>query len=453
MRTIHALALTASFSALAGCSTTPPEPGHGSSPATGTSLSGPRPLGAMPGDVAPTKLVAGTPQRAVGLTPASVSFAVAPEPVRFAGPETFTTTDERFDVPPGSRAQTVTVPIDDTDGASYVFLGVNGSDPATVEAALRGVQVFDAAGARVNLRDGQVSEGDALPMVSMPIHGRPAGLWTVKVSAAAANAGVSIDVRQPVSTTTMALRASAAEHLLGNAHTVDMTFADDSHPIAGAVVEGTLLGPDLEPEGTVAFTEVGGGVYRTDTAAGLGASPRVGSWLVEVQAIGVNQAGKTVTRTGKVGFHVGVPTADFVGAPTLRVVRDSRGSVAWVEADVHIQSASLDRYEVSGTLTALGADGSEHEVAGAQTGLAIDTGQEIATLRFDASNVRLTRLDGVLALRNLTLFSIGTNTLLQRVSSGFNVMTPSIARGEMAQPTVTTPAIDEMIAEGVLFRD
>jgi hypothetical protein len=453
MKTIHALVLTASFASLAGCSTTPPEPGPGPSPTTGASTSGPRPLGAMPGDVAPTKLTAGTPQRGVGLAPASVSFAVAPEPIQFAGPETFTTTDERFDVAPGSRAQTVTVPVDETDGASYVFLGVNGSDPATVEATLRGVQVFDAAGARVNLREGQVSEGNALPMASMPIHGRPAGLWTVKVSAAAANAGVSIDVRQPISTTTMALRASVAEHLLGNAHAVDMTFADDGHPIAGAVVVGTLLGPDLEPEGTVTFNEVGNGVYRADTAAALGASPRAGSWLVDVQATGINATGKAVTRTGKVGFHVGVPTASFVGAPALRIVRDSRGSVAWVEADVHIQSASLDRYEVSGMLTALGADGSEHEVAGAQVGLALDAGQTVVTLRFDAGHVRLTRLDGVLALRNLTLFSMGTNTLLQRVSSGFNVMTPSIPRADLAQPSVTTPAIDEMIAEGVLFRD
>jgi hypothetical protein len=451
MKTIHALVLTASFAALAGCSTTPPEPTPGPSPTPGAS--GPRPLGAMPGDVAPGRLVAGTPQRSVGLAPASVSFAVAPEPIRFTGPETFTTTDELFDVPPGSRAQTVSVPVDETDGASYVFLGVNGSDLATVEAALRGVQVFDAAGARVNLRDGQVSEGNALPMASMPIHGRPAGLWTVKVSAAAANAGVSIDVRQPISTTTMALHASAAEHLLGNAHTVDMTFADDGHPIAGAVVVGTLLGPEMEPEGTVAFSDVGNGVYRADTAAALGASPRTGAWLVEVQATGINATGKAVMRTGKVGFHVGVPTAQLVGTPTLRIVRDSHGAVAWVEADVHVQSASLDRYEVSGTLTAIGADGAEHEVAGAQVGLALDAGQAVATLRFDAGQVRLTRLDGVLALRNVTLFSNGTNTLLQRVSSGFNVMTPSIARAEMARATVTTPAIDEMIAEGVLFRD
>ena len=49
--------------------------------------------------------------------------------------------------------------------------------------------------------------------------------------------------------------------------------------------------------------------------------------------------------------------------------------------------------------------------------------------------------------------TLDLNTLLQRVSSGFNVMTPSIPRAELSQPSVTTPAIDEMIAEGVLFRD
>lgn len=67
--------------------------------------------------------------------------------------------------------------------------------------------------------------------------------------------------------------------------------------------------------------------------------------------------------------------------------------------------------------------------------------------------MRLTRLDGVLGIRKLAMVSLTTDTLFHRIGSGHNRTFRAVRRAELLPLKVTTPAIEQMIAEGALFKD
>jgi hypothetical protein len=130
-------------------------------------------------------------------------------------------------------------------------------------------------------------------------------------------------------------------------------------------------------------------------------------------------------------------------------VKDDKGAVSAFEVDVTLESKSLDRLEVSGTLAAKGTDGLEHPVAVAFTGAGYDAGSHKVTLRFDAGHVRLTGLEGPYSLRNLKVFSLSTDTLFFRMGAGMGQQFSGVRAIDMAMPKMT-PALEQLIEDGVL---
>jgi hypothetical protein len=82
----------------------------------------------------------------------------------------------------------------------------------------------------------------------------------------------------------------------------------------------------------------------------------------------------------------------------------------------------------------------------------IEPGTHVVTLRFDAGLIRLTRMEGPFELRNLELYSLGTNTLFQRSGYGMDVRTDALRVEQMTQLAELPPAVEGMMDEGLLER-
>jgi hypothetical protein len=74
-------------------------------------------------------------------------------------------------------------------------------------------------------------------------------------------------------------------------------------------------------------------------------------------------------------------------------------------------------------------------------------GSHVLTLRFDTGHVRLSKLGGTYALRELQLYSLGTNTLYHRLNPSPDVRFPAVRVKELVAPEVT-PAIETMMRSG-----
>jgi hypothetical protein len=343
------------------------------------------------------------------------------------------------------------LPIDDTTGESNLFIAVQ-AEGAAVDEALAGLEVYDPDGVRINkraLKPG-IAEKDQPPMSTISLTGHKPGVYKIKHSAKAQRFGIALDARSPNSKLVMKLKPSTLQHLLGNKTTVDVALEDDGKPVTGAVITSRLVDPELKNGPRAQFTEVSPGVYRTEVSSLLTESDKTGAWLVDVRAEGKTASGMPFLRHARTGFHFGIPTAQLTGMSPVRIVNDAAGNAVAFETDVTLESKSLDRLEISGTLAAVGADGAEHPVALAFTGAGWDAGTHKVTLRFDAGYVKLTHLEGPYVVRNLKVFSLGTNALFQRVGSGFNTVVNAPRLDQMAMP-VMTPALEHMVTEGILF--
>ncbi len=456
MKTFHSILLVASFGLLAACSNTTSEPNPTSSaPAAPAAAQTVAPTVRTPRDVVPTKLfarvVAGLPaaklvQMSMPLNPMEKLPTFDVEPV---------VTSDLMDLHPKGAAESVhEIAIDSTDGEATLFLAPKVDDEMSIRAALADVQVLDPDGVVVNVRKPKpgVDPSKAPPMTMIPLAGHKPGVYKVVVKGRAAATGLAIEARQPLSHVTMTITPSSAEYLLGNTATVDVVLKDGATPITGAKLTSGLLDEQMNKGGGVTFSEVGGGVYRA-TITGLTESSPVGAYLTDVRAEGTTPSGARFLRQGRAGFHFGVPTARLGQVTATREIKDSDGMITAFEVDVPLDAAATDRLEVSGTLTVVGSDGDEHTLAIAHTGDTYDAGHHVVTLRFDAGQVRLTKMEGDFSVRNLQVFSVGTNTLMNRLGAGVQRPFVGIRRDHLVRLAKPTPAVQQLIADHVLYAD
>lgn len=406
------------------------------------------------GDLTPSRLY---PMPAPPVATQLVSASMPTSPVEALPenplPQETTHTDALTIIAKNSGSQHQ-MPVDSAD-ESYLFLVPQSGDEAEINAALRGIDVLDPNGVKLNKRAPKNSrqESELLPMSMVPLSGHPAGMYTLKLNDAAVRSGIALDVRQPRAQLAMKLRPSAIQHLHGNPFGVQIRLDDAGQPVRGATVQAYLVRPDGSRGASVAVQELGGGQYRADvTSSILGERDAIGSYLLDVRAEGRTAKGQPFLRHGRTGFHFSIPTGRITGVSATRIMKNDKGEIDAFEVDVRLESASMDRLEVSGMLAAVGADGKEHAVASAFVGAGFDAGMHTMTLRFDAGHIKLTRLEGAYALRNLRVYSLGTDSLFQQVAV-HPARFEGIKRGMLAGPKEMTSQIKGLLEEGVLSVD
>jgi hypothetical protein len=456
MKTTSAIVLLSLLGLLAGCSTSPPEPAPGHVAQSGSTPGAPT-MGSQPSDVTAHGIYA-RPVAGVVHQLVQVSSALPPTDVIGAGldlPETSHT--DLVMIAPKGVASVYRVPIDTVAGEAYLFFSPQTEDPAGIQAALRDIVVLDPNGLQINNR---AAKGLGSPdwtdpgMSSIPLAGHPVGTYTVQFKSGAAQVGLAIEARLNASNIVMKLKPSTFEHLYGNQSFVDATLMEGSTPITGAHLVANLVdGETGDTVAPIAFTEMGGGVYRAALQSVLGTGNKVEAYLTDVRADGTSPSGVAFSRQGRTGFHFAVPTATLNGVVAQRVLTDDTGLITGFEVDVALESASVDRLEISAKLTNVGADGLEHPIGIAHTGDAYEAGEHVVTLHFDAGQVRLTRAEGTLLVRELTLFSIGTNALFHRELAAGNKTFPGIVRTSLRPLATLTPAQAQFVSDGMLFND
>lgn len=450
MKSATAIILIGALGLLAGCSTVNEPTPTTNAPA----ITAPAAPQAAPGDISPSKIHT-LPSKIVSKDLVTVSRPMTPvDTIRWDADKLGTThTDAVHIVHSQLTATTVQLPIDNTDGEAYLFLTPKADTPEAIRAALKGVQVLDPDGTPLNLREPKRGVTDPEPMSAIPLAGKKPGAYTIKLDAVAAKAGFAFDARLASSPLKMDLAPSTAQHLLGNQATVDVVLAEAGKVIAGAKVTGQLELPDGALGPMVTFSDSGNGKYTADLANALGLEHPTGAYTIRVRAEGSTADGRPFLRTGQTGVHYGIPSARIADVGATRVITDGKGNIAAFEVDVQIQSASLDRLEVSAMLTAIGGDGAEHGVAEAFYGTGFEAGTHTVTLRFDAGHARLTKLEGTYTLRNLKVFSLSTNSTFHKMGFAANKSFPNVQRTRLVQLDKLNPATEQLVSEGVLFAD
>ena len=456
MKTASAILLIASLGLLGGCSTSTPEPAPGPTAAVGTTnATSTRVIGRVQSDVSATTLHARAPLT-VARQLVQLSTALAPTDALGGGQLPVETSHtDILRIAPQGVAGVYRVPIDTTDGEAYLFLSpqVEGTD--AIQAALRDVIVLDPNGVRVNVRaDKGTGTAEAAPMSSIPLAGHPVGIYTVQFRSGAPQVGLAIEARLASSSIVMTLKPSTLEHLLGNQSFVDATLTDGGKPILGAHVTADMIsGQSLSQVAPVTFNEIGNGVYRAAVHDVLNEGHATGAYLADVRAEGATPSGVNFFRHGRTGFHYGVPTARISSIGSHRTLTDANGMISAFEVDVNVESMSLDRLEISGKLTAVGADNQEHPISIAHVGQGFDAGSSTVTLHFDAGHARLTGAEGNFYLRDLQLYSLGTNTLFHRDQAADNRVFPNVSRASLTHLTKLTPAQTRLVSDGVFRAD
>jgi hypothetical protein len=348
------------------------------------------------------------------------------------------------------------IPIDTTEGEASLFINPYGELTATgIDEAVRAnVDILDPNGVKVNARQQRsATDTGGRAMTWVPLAGHPAGLYTVSFHGPAAM-DTAIEGRFQSSNIVMTLKPASLQHLLGGEQYVEATLTESGKPIVGAHLTSELIhGEQIQHLAPVTFTEVGGGVYRAALHPLFSERSSTAAYLVDVDADGVAPSGLAFQRHGETGFHFGIPTAQVVDVVAQRQLTNEQGLITAFEVDVKVQSSSADRLEISGKLTAVGSDGIEHPVAIAHFGDVIAPGTQVVTLTFDAGNVRMTRMEGDFMVRDLQIFSLGTNTLFWREQAGHNRVFSRVARTQLVKRTEFSGAQRELVAEGVLFDD
>jgi hypothetical protein len=414
---------------------------------------------AHPGDVAPTMLQTGRPAVEAPKTFVTVSMPVpigAPLVEPEATPVLVSSTNALKIAAKGVAEPLQKLPIDSTEGLATLYLGPQLDDAAGIEAALSGIKVFDPDGKQINLRAYKQTFGGEhpKPMSAIPLAQHPTGMYTIKLDPVAIKAGIAFDAHMPSATIAMQMKPSTYEHLLGNSDVVDMYLADGGAGIPGADVVGTLLDPDLKPQKPLVFKDLGQGHYQAAIdGSTFNASDQIGAWLVDIKASGKTATGKDFLRTGRTGFHFGIPTARVSSISDMRTLKDASGIIEAFEIDVSLESSALDRLEISATLAAKGSDGAEHPVVIAFAGDAYDPGTHTITLHFDAGNARATHMTGPYEIRNLKVFSLGTNTLFQRIGSVASTGFAAPKLTDLKPLAVIPPGLETFIDEGKLFKE
>ncbi len=457
MKTTNTIVVLGLLAALAGCSTNrAPEPGPGPTPAAASA--GPRTVASNGRNVIASSLYTATANAHATRPLVQVSNALDPVDVLGHGYEPVETTHtDGLVIASKGGAGLYSVPIDTTAGDAYLFLTPQVEGEDAIQAALRDIEVLDPTGALINQRvaKGAGDDPDAhLQMSAIPLSGRPVGVYKVRFKSGAPQVGVAIESRQLMSNIVMKLVPSTLEHLLGNQSFVDATLLEGGKPITGATVVADMIdGENGNKVSPITFTEIGDGLYRAAIHSVLNGANKSGAYLTDVRATGTSPAGFAFARQGRTGFHYGIPTARIVNLTDHRTLTDENGLVSAFEVDVNVESRSYDRLEISGKLTVVGADGEEHPIAIAHTGQGLDAGSHKVTLHFDAGHVRLTKAEGTFYVRDLQVYSLGTDTLFHRDLGSENRAFANVMRASLRPLTELTPGQGQLVADGVFSNE
>ncbi|MBZ4416126.1 DUF4785 domain-containing protein [Myxococcus sp. RHSTA-1-4] len=411
------------------------------------------------GDVAPGRLFGRDVREGIGPGRVSVSNPSSPklplaEPL---APETRRSKSTVLHVPPGSVPTQLSLPIDTPDEAWVMFIP-RGDNAKAGEEALREVTMLDPQGRRADLKAERAanaqlgvdasklkSQGITRPITMLRLDremGR--GRYKVEVGRKAAELGMAVEVRVPTSSIELSLTASAMQLFPGDDGYVTVGLQSDAK-VDHVRYEAVLYTPRFEKDRVVPVVKVGN-EHRALVSRVMNEKDEPGAWVLEVRAVG-SAGGQDFDRLGQTSFGFAVPTARFDSVGRARLVRDAGGKVTALEVDVVLESAAVDRYEVTGTLVATDAKGVERPVAEAQVTDQLGAGTHTLTLRFEAGHAGLSKLDGTYALKDLRLFSLGTNTLYHRLAQGLGVRFPAVRASELAAAEVT-PAIENLLREG-----
>jgi hypothetical protein len=414
-----------------------------------------------PGDVSPGRLFGRDAREGIGPGLVSVSNPSSPKQPLAAplAPETRRSKSTMLHVPPGSAATQLVLPIDTPDDA-WVMLIPKGNNPKAGEEALREVTMLDAKGRRADLkaaRQGNAqlgvdperlkAEGVTRPISMLRLDkemGR--GGYQVQVGRKAAELGLAVEVRLPSSSIELSLTSSAMQLFPGDDGYVTVGL-QSGEKVDHVRYEAVLYTPRFEKDRVVPVVKVGK-EHRALVSRVLNEKDEPGAWVLEVRAVG-SAGGQSFDRLAQTSFGFAVPTARIDSVGRARLVRDAAGKVTALEVDVALESAAVDRYEVTGTLVATDAHGVERPVAEAQVTDQLGAGTHTLTLRFEAGHAGLSKLDGVYSLRGLQLYSLGTNTLYHRLNQGLGVVFPAVRVADLAAAE-RTPAIENLLREGEL---
>lgn len=451
----HNIILGTSFAALLfafapGCARDTAQPTSTPAP---TALIDARAAVLVQGDLAPKQLFKlpmkadlGTEVQTVSLpTSPRHAFALPARPERAIFKQTLVV------VPPGASAGEKLVAIDTPDGAS-VYVGSKTSDPAAIDGVTKDVQfVAPDLKTRVDVRVEKAAQGlkktADKPMTAFTLDNKAVkGEFVFRYGSAAAKSGVSVEVQMPNSPIAMEITPSTGQMLLGENANVSVKLTNAGRAVVGAKLECELVRPDGSKGAAVPWREVGDGVYEALVSNVLGLSDAIGAYNINVRATGASE-GLKFDRFGYTAMGFAIPTARIDAAGLPRTVGEAN-AITGFEADVNVEAASGDRYEVSATLVATSADGTERPVAETQTTMTLGEGKHKVTLRFDAGHIALTKLDGTYSLRNLRLYSLGTNALYHRLGRGLDVKFPAVRVADLMPLREVTPAIEQMMQDG-----
>lgn len=411
------------------------------------------------GDVAPGRLFARAASQGIGPGRVSISNPISPQQPLAAPimPETRRSKSTVLHVAPGSAATQLELPISAPEDAWVMFIPM-GNDPKVGEDALRDVSLFDPKGLRADQRaarnanaqlgvtpDKLKAAGITKPITMLRMtRDMSQGLYKLQVGAKAAKVGMAIEIREPSSSTELALTPSTMQFSPDAEGYVTVGLQSDV-ALDRVNVEASLYNPRYERDRVVPVVKVGN-EYRAMVSRVMTERDEPGTWMVEVHATGT-AGGQPFDRLEQTAMGFVVPTARIASVGRERLVRDMSGRVTGLEVDVVVESQALDRYEVTGTLVATDGQGVERPVAEAQVTDQLEAGSNVLTLHFDAGHVGLSKLGGVYALRGLQLYSLGTNTLYHRLNRGLEVRFPTVRVEELAAPQMT-PAIETMVRQG-----
>ena len=372
---------------------------------TGEGVASERPSALAPGDVMPRALShRALPRVLEGETIATsqrmapgAKLAIAPTPV----PRVFRETT--LFVAPGAAAGDVSIPVDTTEETTIYLLpgghDVAAARAARVDLALRGPSLLGIASnaASSELVSTQLSAAD-----------RP-GDYVLSFGAVAAANGIVVDARFPRSPVAMTLTASTHEVLFGDDAFVDVVTSDDSDPISDTAIEARLVDPIAHARGPLLPVVNEGAQRRIALGPSLAAMGATGVYVVEVRVTGSSR-GQRFDRFGSVAVHAGPPIARVLAA-TARPI-DPADDGGALSIDVDLEVGARDRLELSAVLVSATDDIAR---ALANTTATLDAGVQRLTLRFAGP------IDAGWALRNLRVYSLGTNTLTCSLAHALDV--------------------------------
>jgi hypothetical protein len=470
----------------AGCSN---QGGPTSAPPTAAG-SGPRVATAgavrVAGDLVPSRLVAVSIPAPTETVLIQGSDALAPKkPYAFESPGLPVTGSDLHRVMQGDPA-TFTVPVDSPAGARFIIHPVDSS------IALPTVHLIDVAtGNRLDLArdetngvnsvhdihataptsDGVLRDATGTPapratggalqrepgFEPLLVHTRvlsidrpfTAGVVRIQVPAAVAASGIYVELQQKNTHISITAVADQENYSFGDVAHVTCTVMNDSTPISGATLDGTVEMPDHTMLPTLSFTSSDNGTYVASLPLASAELKDIGVYGIHVHALGAS-SGTQFERDVEtaVGFYPAHAQLTALGTPVIS--RGSDGLIDAITFDADVETLLNDRFALRGTLTYTADDGTEHALASAQTGQTLAAGKGTITLRFDNASMALARVNGPFHLRDVALVSQGFGHTQYRLGRALDLATPAIAAREIRFPTQIPLQAQDLIDNGDL---